>query len=155
MVGRRMSNGCWEFQPAEGRALVATADEVKEAYDALFHDADLRTLGALLNKFAEAVGWNPGDDLDLVMTAQELRDIKEALDLLESDEHLGAGLISDDFGNWAVSGSGFQQITDDEGNVPTKEKPVGIVSTFFVDADEWSGSIRDALRAFVKAAKEE
>jgi hypothetical protein len=118
-------------------------------------EAELANLHALIDKVAEAVGWSPGDDLDLLMTAQELRDTKAALDLLESDEHLGAGLISDDFGNWAVSESGMQNISDKDGKLPTKEKPVDIASAFFVDADEWSGSIAEALRKFVEAGKEE
>ena len=75
------------------------------------------------------------------------------LALMESDENLGCGLISDDFGNWAVSGCGFQNVTDDEDNVPTKEKPIDIQSTFFVEADEWRGSTIEALRAFIDAGK--
>lgn len=88
------------------------------------------------------------DERDRALEAETA--VTAALDLLGSDEYLGAGLISDDFGNWAVSGSGFQSITDRDGLTPTKEKPITLESSFLVEADEWSSSIHEALRVFVE-----
>ena len=67
---------------------------------------------------------------------------KELLDLLEK-KGFGCGLISDDNGHWAVSGTGFQ-------NVPPGKKPVKIATSFLVQAKEWKGSVRAALEAFAK-----
>jgi hypothetical protein len=66
----------------------------------------------------------------------------ELLNFLEQCE--GCALISDDFGNWAVSGTGMQ-------NVPEKPgEPSDIESVFFVEADEWKPSIREAIAAVME-----
>ena len=53
----------------------------------------------------------------------------------------GAALISDDFGNWAVSFDGFQNIPEDPGN------PSHISTSFFIEAARWKPSIREAIDA--------
>lgn len=70
----------------------------------------------------------------------------ELLDKLEACE--GCGLISDDFGNWAVSDSGMQNIPENPG------EPSYIATTFFVEADEWHPSIREALEAYFAEGRE-
>ena len=80
---------------------------------------------------------------------QELAQDKKRLDWLES-ECEGGGLISDDFGNWSLSGSGYQNVTDENDNPPTAEKPIDIQTTFFVEASEWRGNIRSAIDAVME-----
>lgn len=64
----------------------------------------------------------------------------ERLDWLEQQP--GAGLISDDCGHWAVSGTGFQ-------NIP--ENPPGDVqTTFFIEKSEWRKSVREAIDAAIE-----
>lgn len=67
------------------------------------------------------------------MTDSELIDCLEKLD--------GFGLISDDFGRWAVTSCGFQNVPDDI-NVPSD-----ITTSFFVQAKDWKPTIREALNA--------
>lgn len=55
----------------------------------------------------------------------------------------GCGLVSDDAGHWAVSGSGIQNVHD--------ETPIDLATTYVVLADEWKPSVRDAIDAAVKA----
>lgn len=62
---------------------------------------------------------------------------KELLDWLENQQ--GAGLISDDAGNWAVSYVGSQTLPTDP--------PQDIGATFFVEKDEWHPTIRQAIEA--------
>jgi hypothetical protein len=62
----------------------------------------------------------------------------ERIDWLE--KQFGCGLINDDNGHWAVSGSGTQ-------NVPSGDDPEDIASTFFVDASEWKPTVREAIDA--------
>lgn len=52
----------------------------------------------------------------------------------------GCGLISDDAGHWVVATEGMQ-------NVP-ENPPEDIDSRFFVTAEEWKPSVREALEAF-------
>lgn len=66
----------------------------------------------------------------------------ELIDWLERRE--GYALLSDDFGNWAVTSTGMQNIPNP---IPEKGKPADISTSFFVEADEWRPSIREALRA--------
>jgi hypothetical protein len=82
-----------------------------------------------------------------------LLDDATRLDRLEAAE--GAALLSDDFGHWAVSGSGFQNITDGNDATPTEDTPIDIQSTFWVDADEWKGSLREALDTLEEAENAE
>ena len=60
----------------------------------------------------------------------------ERLDWLES--HFGFGLISDDNGHWAVAGDGVQ-------TCPDGPEPQEIDTTFFVEADKWKDSVREAI----------
>jgi hypothetical protein len=60
----------------------------------------------------------------------------------------GHGLISDDQGRWAVSSVGMQNLPDDD-------KPFDFVGNFFVKADDWRPSIREAIdAAFAKENSE-
>ncbi len=66
----------------------------------------------------------------------------ELLDWLE--DQLGVGLISDDFGNWAVTSNGMQNIPDP---IPERGRPGDICTSFMVAASEWRPSIREAILA--------
>ena len=55
------------------------------------------------------------------------------------------GVINDDNGHWAVSGSGMQ-------NVVCGDEPQDVQTTFFVDAADWKGTIREAIEAYLDAA---
>ena len=57
----------------------------------------------------------------------------------------GFALVSDDFGHWAVVGSGFQ-------NVPRKA-PADISTTFFIEKNEWRKTIRQAIDHAAKGGK--
>lgn len=61
----------------------------------------------------------------------------ELLNWLEKQD--GYGLISDDFGRWAVSGDGMQNVPEDT-SIPNE-----IITTFFVEAEQWKPSIREAI----------
>ena len=61
---------------------------------------------------------------------------KDRLDWLE--RHEGFGLISDDFGRWAVSGNGQQ-------NLPTDDGPFDCHTSFFVEKSCWHQSVREAI----------
>jgi len=63
----------------------------------------------------------------------------ELIDWLENEQ--GSALVSDDFGHWAVSNSGFQNVPD---NI---DIPNDIQTTFFIKAEEWKPSIREAIQA--------
>lgn len=65
-----------------------------------------------------------------------MRSDKELLDWLEKVD--GMGLISDDAGRWAVSDGGIQ-------NMPDFNKPITISTVFFVEANDWKPSIREAI----------
>lgn len=67
---------------------------------------------------------------------------KEMLDWLEQQE--GYGLISDDFGRWAVATAGMQNVPDDT------SVPSDINSMFMISADEWRPSVREAILAAVQ-----
>ena len=69
----------------------------------------------------------------------------ELIDWLETQE--GSGLISDDFGRWAVSSSGMQNVPDDT------EVASDICTSFFVEAKDWRPTIRDAILAAHKRAQ--
>lgn len=56
-------------------------------------------------------------------------------------EQDGAALVSDDFGNWAVSYDGMQSIPEEPG------KPSDISTSFFITENEWRPSIREAIDA--------
>ena len=66
----------------------------------------------------------------------------ELLDMLAECD--GCALISDDFGNWAVSDAGMQSIPDEPGVASD------ISTTFFIEAHEWRPSIREALAAIAE-----
>ncbi len=72
-------------------------------------------------------------------------DVKAALSLADlfrifEEQGCGCALISDDAGNWAVSGEGFQNVPDDP--------PQDIETSFFIEKDLWKPTIREALIAF-------
>ena len=71
----------------------------------------------------------------------------ELLDLLAECD--GCALISDDFGNWAVSDTGMQSIPDEPGT------PSDVSTTFFIEAHEWRPSIREALATIVEKQSDE
>lgn len=79
-----------------------------------------------------------------------LRSDAELLDALEQAAHRGScpGVINDDAGRWAVSEDGMQ-------NVPDNDVPIDISTTFFVEADQWRPSIREAIRAWLDAMAKE
>lgn len=62
----------------------------------------------------------------------------ELLDWLQEQD--GYGLISDDFGRWAVSTSGMQPIPDGIEN-----HPVDLHTTHFAQAAEWKPTVREAI----------
>lgn len=64
----------------------------------------------------------------------------ERLDWLA--EQAGAALINDDFGRWAVSMMGMQQIPDG-----ITDAPQDLQTMFFLEASEWRQSIREAIDA--------
>lgn len=64
----------------------------------------------------------------------------ERLNWLE--KQYGCGLINDDFGHWAVSFDGMQ-------NVP-KKTPADIQTTFFVEKKQWKKTVRAAIDAAIK-----
>lgn len=70
----------------------------------------------------------------------------ERLNWLETNGE-GSALLSDDFGNWAVSSSGMQNIPDP---VPEKGKPGNISTGFFVEAADWKPSVREAIDAVMR-----
>lgn len=55
----------------------------------------------------------------------------------------GSGLVSDDAGHWAVSGSGMQNAPD--------ETPIDLATTYIVLADEWKPTVREAIDAALLA----
>lgn len=63
----------------------------------------------------------------------------DRLDWLESQE--GIAIVSDDFGRWAVTGSGIQTVPDQPG------EPSDIQTTFFVEKTVWKTSLREAIDA--------
>ena len=63
----------------------------------------------------------------------------ELLDFLETCE--GAALVSDDAGNWAVSGDGVQNVPDDP--------PQDISTCFFIEKDRWKPSVREAIKTYM------
>jgi hypothetical protein len=65
----------------------------------------------------------------------------ELIDWLETQD--GSALISDDFGHWAVSSSGMQNVPDDISVASD------IATSFFVEAKDWKPSIREAILAAI------
>jgi len=61
----------------------------------------------------------------------------ERLDWLEQHGD-GMALISDDNGHWTVTGDGMQ-------NCPIGDEKQDIETVFFIEADGWSDSIREAI----------
>lgn len=73
-----------------------------------------------------------------------MRTDTELLDGLEALVQKGdcPGIINDDAGRWAVSGSGVQ-------NCPDGDEAIDIQTTFFVEAAEWQPTIRLAIEAYL------
>ena len=70
------------------------------------------------------------------------------LDWLE--RHQGYALLSDDHDRWAVVTDGLQNIPDEW----QFAKPGDVHSTFFVTANEWRGSIREAIDSAMEGGDE-
>jgi len=68
---------------------------------------------------------------------------KQIIKWLEA--HQGCALVSDDDGRWAVSASGFQNVT--------AGKAADVQTTFFIAKKEWRTSIKKAVEAAAKAWK--
>ncbi len=68
-----------------------------------------------------------------------MNEIEELIRIF-GEEGCGCALISDDAGNWAVSGEGFQNVPDDP--------PQDIETSFFIEKSLWKSSIREALIVF-------
>jgi hypothetical protein len=66
---------------------------------------------------------------------------KERIDWLQ--KHFGYALLDDDNGHWTICFSGFQ-------NVVCGKKPQYVETTHWVDADEWSNSVRQAIDRAIK-----
>jgi hypothetical protein len=60
--------------------------------------------------------------------------------IIEQLSHLGhcPNLINDDNGHWAISSNGVQ-------NVVTGDKPDDVENHFFIEAEEWKDTPREAL----------
>jgi len=57
----------------------------------------------------------------------------------------GESLICDDNGRWAVAGCGHQNLTDPKIGQLISDGPIFIETVFWIEADEWCDSIREAL----------
>ena len=79
---------------------------------------------------------------------EEARADSRRLDAMQ--EMYGSGVLSDDRGHWVVSDSGMQ-------NVPLEDGPQDIATTFFIEAEKWRPSIREAIDAALSqpAARED
>lgn len=66
----------------------------------------------------------------------------ELLNWLEKND--GCALLSDDFGRWAVSSMGMQNVPENPFNQPND-----ISTSFFILAREWHPSIREAIQAAI------
>ena len=73
------------------------------------------------------------------MTTDLLQRLLDAITWLETQE--GAGLINDDFGHWAVSTAGTQNLPKPE-NVG---EPFDLDSTFWVEKDRFRDTILEAI----------
>lgn len=65
----------------------------------------------------------------------------ERLDWLSQQD--GYALVSDDAGRWAVVSDGMQNLPDDE--------PADIQTLFFIEANKWKPSVREAIDAAATA----
>lgn len=63
----------------------------------------------------------------------------ELIDWLQTQE--GSALVSDDFGRWAVTTAGIQNVPEDI------SIPSDIETMFYIKAAEWKPSIREAIQA--------
>ena len=70
--------------------------------------------------------------MEKIMTDTEL------LSWLEKQS--GVALINDDAGRWAVSFDGMQ-------NIPDNDKATFISTSFFIEANQWKPTIREAIEA--------
>lgn len=76
-----------------------------------------------------------------------MRTDKELLDGLEWLVEHGdcPGIINDDDGHWAVSGTGTQDVVFEYG-------PQSIHTSFFVKKEEWRDTIREAIEAYLDSS---
>lgn len=63
------------------------------------------------------------------------------------EEQYGSALISDDFGHWAISDSGMQ-------NVP-ENPPDDIWTSFQIEKKYWRKSVREAIDAMIEEYNKE
>ena len=70
----------------------------------------------------------------------------ERLDWLDKVISEGScpGLINDDCGRWAVSHDGMQSIS-----LKMLTEPCDVHTTFFITADKWRNSVREAIDAAI------
>jgi len=66
----------------------------------------------------------------------------ERIDWLEAQ--FGCALVNDDNAHWTVAFDGMQ-------NVPEGEGPCDIATSFFIEADRWANSVREAIDAAIEA----
>lgn len=83
-------------------------------------------------------------------TLPSMSKMAELYDLIKYLEGRGAecGLISDDFGHWAIS-CGMQNVPE---TTLAFDGPNDVETTFFVEKSEWKDSILEALIHFKKSS---
>lgn len=69
----------------------------------------------------------------------------ERLDWLETQQ--GSALVSDDDQCWAVVTTGMQDVVD--------EGPCDLWTSFFVEADQWQPTVREAIDAAMRAEEDD
>lgn len=116
-----------ETAEAELRTLRAENESLR--IDIEVAEKAIRTLRACVDTVAEAAGWSPGDDYDLVMVVRELRADNERLD-------------------WLERGTSVRWLNVDA-DVPAEDILCEISSDF-----EGTMHTRKTLRAAIDAAKE-
>lgn len=81
-----------------------------------------------------------------VFAVKTKRSDSELLDGLEKLVNRGdcPGVINDDKGHWAVSGSGMQSIQPGPG-------PDDCQTAFYIEAADWKPTIREAIEAYLDA----
>lgn len=108
-----------------------------------------------LNSFRkdDLLGWKKIDEQQLKtnkMTIAELIDnfkdnkitVEHVLEQLSDMGHCPA-LIFDDNGHWAVSSAGIQDVS-------LGEEPSDISTCFFIEAEEWKNTIREAVLHYLE-----
>lgn len=108
--------------------------------DALYREAHPDYPPLSLPSLHKVVDW-------LIEDRERLRDDEKRLDWL--DAHCdGQALISDDCKCWAVSWDGMQ-------NVPDTDYPDSILTTHYINKEDWKHSVRDAIDVAIAEVGEE